>query len=406
MNGMSKKHILIIAAVFIPEPIVSAHLLADLAEELSKDYIVTILRPRPSRPLGFKHNKIDFNKYPYNVVTLDSYCHPKSELLGRFKESYSMGRAACKYISEHHNEIDFIYNDPWHLFGVDMVARKAVKYGIPYVTPVQDIYPESITSKLPNISLLKFIVIKLLMPFDSFRMKHASAIHTISPSMAEWLCHSRKIPIEKFIVVRNWQDERPFISFKSSSNEDQNDALFTFMYLGNVGKLAGLDVVLDAWKEVGEKSSQVIIAGAGADKQRLEERCSLENIQNIFFIDVPDGKVVEIQSKADVMLLPVQKGFALSSIPSKLPAYMFSAKPILASIDELSDTAKCIKEANAGWIVTPENKDVLAKQMKECINISKTKLKEMGKDGQTYALNHMSRTQGLKKLSDAIRNLI
>lgn len=403
---MSKKHILIIAAVFIPEPIVSAHLLADLAEELSKDYIVTILRPRPSRPLGFKHRKIDFSKYPYSVVTLDSYCHPKSELLGRFRESYSIGRAACKYISRHHKEIDFIYNDPWHLFGIDMVARKAVRYGIPYITPVQDIYPESITSKLPNIPLLKSIVIKLLMPFDSFRMRHASAIHTISPSMAEKLSSSRKIPLGNFVVVRNWQDERPFLNYQKSPNEDKNDTLFTFMYLGNVGRLAGLDVVLDAWKEIGEKSAQVIIAGSGADKHRLEERCSHESIQNVIFIDVPDGKVAETQSKADVMLLPVQKGFAHSSIPSKLPAYMFSAKPILASIDELSDTAKCIEEANAGWIVAPENKNALAKQMKECISIPTNRLKEIGINGQIYALNNMSRTQGLKKLSDAIRNLI
>ena len=46
-------NILIISAVFPPEPVVSANLSRDLAEELSKNNQVTVLCPKPTRPNGF-----------------------------------------------------------------------------------------------------------------------------------------------------------------------------------------------------------------------------------------------------------------------------------------------------------------------------------------------------------------
>lgn len=50
---MNKKSILIVAGVFYPEPIVSANLLTQLATKLGEKYKVTVLRPHPTRPMGF-----------------------------------------------------------------------------------------------------------------------------------------------------------------------------------------------------------------------------------------------------------------------------------------------------------------------------------------------------------------
>lgn len=72
-----------------------------------------------------------------------------------------------------------------------------------------------------------------------------------------------------------------------------------------------------------------------------------------------------IQDKADVMCLPMKRGSAMFSIPSKLPAYMFSAKPILSSVDKDSDTAVCIKDAKAGWVAIPEDAKDVARCMKK-----------------------------------------
>ena len=92
-------NLLIISAVFNPEPVVSAKLSEDLANELGKDNKVIVIAPFPTRPFGFKLNKKDINK-SYTLINLDSFTCPEYNILGRFKESYSFGVACSKYIKE------------------------------------------------------------------------------------------------------------------------------------------------------------------------------------------------------------------------------------------------------------------------------------------------------------------
>lgn len=398
--------ILIITGVFYPEPIVSAGLMKDLAIELSKDYQVTVIRPKPSRPMGFEIPEYSYSQFPFEVIETDSYVHPASSLIGRGKESFSMGKWCVKYIEQHHEEICFIYNAPWHMFGRNMVAKVALKYGIPYITPVQDIYPESLSSKFPNIPFLKDVINAILLPSDKFLLSHAAKIHTISEKMVDYLSKTRGIDKSHFVAIRNWQDERDFVEYANAHQDEiEVDAPFTFMYMGNVGPLAGIEVLFDALREAKLPNARLVVAGSGSAKQSLMERAKTYNDCVLEFWDVPAGKVPETQSKADVMCLPVKKGYAMSSIPSKLPAYMFSKKPVLASVDAESDTAMCIRDNHAGWVALPEDANSVANAMKEAYSLSAERLNRMGENGFDFAIETLSR-KNLRKLTDACLDAI
>ena len=396
------KKVLLALSVFPPEPIVSANLMADLAEELSNTYNVTVLRPHPTRPKGFLMPEYDISSLPYKVIEMETYTHPESSLIGRFRESISMGKVYARYIKEHHNEIDFIVNDAWHLFGYNKVAHAAVKYGIPYIVPVQDIYPESLASKLPDAKIIKWILMKTLGPIDKYTLTHSAKIHTISDKMRDILSSTRGITKDHFVIVRNWQDERPFIT---CTEKHEETAPFTFMYLGNVGPLAGVDVLINAFEKAGLNNARLVIAGSGSAKEHLQEvvkRCKSQ----IEFWEVPGGMVPATQVKADIMCLPVRKGFAMSSIPSKLPAYMFSAKPVLASVDAESDTARCIKDSNAGWVCEPENVEQISDLMQKIVGLNAEELSTMGAYGREYAVKEFSRTENLNILVNACKAII
>ena len=399
-----RNKVVIISGVFYPEPIVSAGLMKDLAAELAKDYEVTVLRPRPSRPMGFQMPEYSYDQFAFNVIELDSYIHPASSLVGRFRESYSMGKHCVKYIEEHYQEIGFVYNGPWHLVGRHMVAKRCLKYGIPYITPVQDIYPESLSSKLPAIPFVRGLVNKLLLPSDKFLLKNAVKIHTISDKMVDYLSRTRQIPKEQFFVVRNWQDEEPFIEFSKKAAGTLIKEKFTFMYLGNVGPLAGIDVLFDAMRIANLPSSRLVIAGSGSAKQHLMNKAKEYHNCDIEFWDVAAGEVPSTQDKADVMVLPVRKGYAMSSIPSKLPAYMFSSKPVLACVDSGSDTALCIQESDAGWVALPEDVNSIASKMREAFESPKEELIAKGQKGLVYAIDNFSKEKNLRKLKNACIN--
>lgn len=403
-----KKKILIISQVFDPEPVVSAGIMRDIALGLSEDFDVVIFKPTPSRPLGFKITTETLNskESPYQVVVTDSYICAKSSLTGRMRESHSFGINACRYIRQHAKEIDLIYNFAHPLLGAYLVSSTAKKLNIPYLTSVQDIYPESISSKLPKYGLLAKLVNKLLLPIDKFTLKNAAGIHTISEGMADYLASSRKIDRDKFIVVRNWQDESDFINFKDESKIEGK--AFTFMYMGNVGPLAGLGLLLEATKLLNEYTTdfRLVIAGSGSAKNDLIIQARKLGLTNVHFWDVPKGMVPKTQSEADIMILPIMHGYAKSSIPSKLPAYMFSARPIIACVDEDSDTAQSVTGANAGWVIKPENPYALMYKMKEAMTLSARELRTKGDNGREYSLANFGKGKNLSLFIHFIKSFI
>jgi len=181
---------------------------------------------------------------------------------------------------------------------------------------------------------------------------------------------------------------------------------FTFMYLGNVGPVAGIDLLIDAFVKANIHNSRLVISGSGSMKTGLMKKSAVYKEHDIQFWSVPEGKVPEIQNKANVLLLPIKKGAASSSVPSKLPAYMLSAKPIICCADLDSYTAQCIREAKCGNVVEPETVEELSKALTAIANQNISALIEMGKSGRKYALDFFSKEINLKKLVAVIEDTL
>ena len=394
-------NILIISAVFPPEPVVSASLSRDIAAALAKDHKVTVLCPNPTRPHGFVFEKA-IDSLDYKVVRLNSYACSESKIFGRLRESYSFGKHCFEYISQNNIGIDLIYVNTWPLFAQYFTVKVGKKFEIPISIHVQDVYPESLANKLP---LLKPLFNLILLPIDKYVLGNATKIIAISDKMKNYLIKTRKIEAEKIEVVQNWQDEKAFINYEISVDQARfTKKLFTFMYLGNIGPVAGVDFLIDAFITASLESCRLVIAGSGSKKKSLEDKVSLSGMPTIEFWPVPDGKVPEVQYQADVLLLPVNKGAASSSIPSKLPAYMFSKKPIIACVDIDSDTARAIDSANCGWILPPENISTLSGMMQKVATVAKVELKDRGENGFNYAIENLSQIKNSETVIKCIIN--
>lgn len=399
--------ILIISAVFPPEPIVSAQISFDIAFSLSqRGNDVTVLSPKPTRPINFKFGENEKSIYPFNHVIINSYTCPESKLLGRLRESFSFGKACAKFIHEHRHEINMVYMNAWPLFAQYFIVRECKELAIPVIAHIQDIYPESFVNKL---KIGKSLIYSLFLPIDKYVVQNAKHVICISENMQKKLCETRNIQSSKTSIIPNWQNEEPFLSFIENAKlmgKKDKDNIFTFMYLGNNGPVAGVDFLIKSFILAQISNSRLIIAGGGSKTEECKEIVRNLKADNVFFIPVPDGKVPEIQSIADVMLLPVKKGGAMSSIPSKLPAYMFSAKFIIASLDSNSDTARIINNTDCGIVIEPENEEKMIQTMKNVSCMSIEILNEKGSNGFNYAMRHFSRNINLKKVIDILDTFI
>jgi glycosyltransferase involved in cell wall biosynthesis len=273
----------------------------------------------------------------------------------------------------------------------------AKKNSIPVVTHIQDIYPESLTQKLP---LVGKVLNKMLLPIDKFIAKNSRSLITISHGMKELLVKSRSLPSDKVLVAFNWQDENKFAV--NAEQLPEKEELFTFMFLGSVNILANIESVILAFKNANLKGCRLVIAGEGPEKNNLMNLVEKNNIDNVLFLSFNSKDVGIVQSTSDVLVLSLKQGASSLAFPSKIPAYMFSSRPILAYVDIPSDIANTIKDANCGWVVQSGNMNELLDCMTKIVSIEKTALRNMGQGGKEYAHEHLSRSANLKRIVSII----
>jgi glycosyltransferase involved in cell wall biosynthesis len=236
---------------------------------------------------------------------------------------------------------------------------------------------------------------------DNIILKKSTEIITISSKMKNYLMESRYLKENKIKVIRNWQNDDIFINYK---DKHQNNNKFTFMYLGSINPTAGVDLLINAFGESNLKEARLIIAGSGSDKEKCIKIAKSHHDKTIEFHEVSGKEVPNMQSKADVLLLPLKKGVARTALPSKLTAYMLSAKPIIASIDLDSEPADMIRDNTCGFVIEPENKSQLIKCMENITKLRKEKLLSMGENSSIYAKEHLSKRHNLSKLTTIIQN--
>lgn len=396
-----QKKLLIISAVFPPEQVTSAYLNYDLAKALAKDYKVTVLRPRPTRPIGTSFDE-GWSDPDFETVLIDSYTHPKSELKGRFKESRDFGKKTVEYIKAHINEIDFVYNDGWQLFSLNIVAKACVKYNIPYIVPIQDIYPECLLTKANYPGIVKKTIEAVLKPIDKYYQKHAYRVRTISDEMADYLSSTRKIDREKYLVVNNWQNDD---DFKILPETEKNDKL-VFEYVGSINVHANVDLMIKAFAEAKIPNSELRIYGGGNQKEACQQLVKDMDLKNVSFGFVSRNEIPTVQAAASVLLLALPTGNGNLCLPSKLTSYLLSRKPVLASVDQDSSTKRILEGEGCGKTVVPDDKDALINGFRFFATLTDEEREKMGKKSREYALHNLTREVNLSLVIESIKKAL
>jgi glycosyltransferase involved in cell wall biosynthesis len=404
------KRVAIVNCVYPPEPVVSAHIGADLAAYLTRNGAsVTVLCPFPTRPHGAAYPDHARRAQPQitrergaDVVRLPSFTAPESRLLPRLWESYSFGRHVSDYLDHHLTNVDVVYANAWPLPSQALIARWCVRRRIPLVLHIQDVYPESWLNRLPGAA--RALIGGPLVAMDRRTVHQATRVVVISANMHHTYVEDRGLPAEKVVTIFDWQDESLFEDLPARQEVHERERIpsdrFTFMYLGNIGPVAGVEFLITAFARASLTHAQLVIAGAGSNKQACEALAQKLGVDTVHFIACPTPRDAAIlQQMSDVCLLPLRRGAGMSSIPSKLMAYLLSAKPVLAPVDAGSDTAHCIDEAACGWVGEPEDVQWLAAKMSEVAVLPEAALSAMGARGRSYALENFSKAANVRRLA-------
>ena len=201
--------ILIVSAVFPPEPAVTAQTSFQIADELfRRGHQVTVLAPFPSRPdgelfKGYRRSLYRRENMGFSVIRCFSFLSRKSTMGSRLLENIGFAITSSVRVLFAPRP-DIIYMNSWVIFGSGLVSAAAWLRGIPVAMSIQDVYPESLSQqkRIAPQSLL----FRILRGLDTRIAHSAKALIVISDRFRETYTLDRGVPADRIHVLQNWGD--------------------------------------------------------------------------------------------------------------------------------------------------------------------------------------------------------
>jgi colanic acid biosynthesis glycosyl transferase WcaI len=124
------------------------------------------------------------------------------------------------------------------------------------------------------------------------------------------------------------------------------------MYAGNVGFSQSLDLMIVAARQLPDVT--FVINGGGS--ARLALQAAAGDLPNLVFGHYqPPERLSEVLATGDIHVVPLRRGLARVSVPSKTYSILAAGRPVLASIDCDTEVPRVIREAGAGTVVDPDD---------------------------------------------------
>lgn len=263
---------------------------------------------------------------------------------------------------------------------------------------LQDIFPDSLITS--GISTENSLPVKIGRRMEKFTYRNADVIITITDDMKANVV-SKGVDPDKVKVVRNWIDVDKTAPVAVSENKLFDELglprdKFYVVYAGNLGKVQGIEVILQAAKLLKDQGDiHFVIFGNGSEEENIKKQAADCSNISIFPLQ-PMDRVSEVYSLGSVCVIPCRPGTGGSGMPSKTWTIMATGTAIIASFDLGGEMEKTINDAECGYCVESGNAELLAKTIDK-MKYAPEFTKEMGENGRKYAEENVAKGQAVQK---------
>ena len=254
----------------------------------------------------------------------------------------------------------------------------------PFVFNVQDVFPD-VAVELGAITNPR--VIAAASALEKFLYRRSDAVTVLSEDLRDNV--GGKLGThrpERVHVIPNFVDtERIAPADRMNSYRKQYGLgdRTVVLYAGNVGLSQSLDLLVEAARRFRDRDDVVfVVNGGGSAKDALVE--SAAGLDNLKFIEMqPRERLPEVLAAGDLHVVPLKRGLARSSVPSKLYSILAAGRPVLASVDAGTEVATTIERASAGVSVPPEDPDAFCAALTDLLD-DPARRTAMGESGRAF----------------------
>jgi colanic acid biosynthesis glycosyl transferase WcaI len=256
--------------------------------------------------------------------------------------------------------------------------------GAPFVFNIQDVFPD-VAVELGVIA--NPTIIGVASWLERFTYLRSDAVTVLSDDLRDNVATkvgARHAP--RVRVIPNFVDTeriRPASKENGYRREYGLTGKTVVMYAGNVGFSQSLDLVLDAAAALAHEPDLVfVINGGGAARPDLERRAA--GASNVRFVDMqPRDRLSEVLAAADIHVVPLRRGLARSSVPSKMYSILAAGRPIVASVDEGTEVARVVEQTGAGIALPPDDAEAFTKALARLVADPEESVR-MGEAGRAF----------------------
>jgi glycosyltransferase involved in cell wall biosynthesis len=301
--------------------------------------------------------------------------------------------------------VDVIYVTSTPLtVGVPAMVLKWLKRK-PFVFEVRDQWPEIPVA----LGIIKNkLLIKILLWLERFIYKQSSGIVALSPGMADGVKESLKNINKKIEIVPNCSDVDRFFSDEDGGEIRKKygwENKFVFIHFGAMGKVNGLDFLVDAAEKLKEKPEiHFVLVGGGSEKSSLVSKVKESNLTNIEILDSrPKSDLPKLVAACEISTVILANFPILEhNSANKFFDSLAAGKPVLLNYSGWQ--REIIEESKAGFGCSLCNIDEFVEKVLY-FNSNRDKLVEIGRNARKLATERFDRDRLAQKVLDMITSL-
>jgi len=293
------------------------------------------------------------------------------------------------------------------VFGVYFKKR----FKIPLIIEVRDLYPITLI-EVGNFSRFNPIVV-FLGWIEKYGYKNANAIISSLENTESYFAKRVKNSVEFHWLPMGFE---PNFYNREVANPDilliiekirhlKKQGRFIVGYAGSIGTANALDTIFNVAidKEVKNRFIDFVIIGRGPKKEYYESNYKSFNIH--FFNSIEKKYLPLVLSECHLLIncwLDKQiYNYGIS--PNKWIDYMYSARPILLSLNSHS---RIFEEADCGWQVSAENSNIIKQEIIKIAFLPKKELDRKGYKGKVYLFEKLNYDYLTTELENVITKVL
>ncbi len=350
MNNLKRTKVWIVSELFYPDQASTGYIMTNIAEALAQDHEVHVIcGPAGYDKLNDGNATLDFHFKIHRIGTLNLN---KNHLITRIVRLFilSLGMFFRGLIWVGKNDTVFIVTNP--AFVIPFYSIITWIKGNRLLILVHDVFPENlIPAKI--IRSNKNLGYRFIKQIFDWSYRQASTLIVLGSDMLEILSAKTndKVPIK---VIENWANVDAIAPTHFKENEliirYGLDDKIVFCFAGNLGRMQGLERLLQIIKKIDNPLVHFLFIGDGALLTTLRAEVTNQQLTNVTFAGAMcrDDQNVFLNAChfGLVTLAPDLYGLG---VPSKSYNILAASKPILFIGNKQTEISKMVRTHDCGY---------------------------------------------------------